>query len=635
MHIREIELRHFRNFSNLHLTDIPQNVILVAKNGAGKSSILEAIAAVKEFVATYNTGNQRFRGQEWPPHLRSPVKIGATECSLSIVVQPSPSERAKLQIPHDALGTARVRLNAAGHLIDMHANQVIQSLFSYHAPEDGIGYLDYYRPVRWFPKTSANFSWRALHDSAIRESLDEIGRGPHEQVKFNETKQYVINAFLDDYIHFAETGTARDSLAELRATVNDVLYPKQFLGFRPITSTEAVVAVRTPWGDHDVDLLSEGEREMFFALARMHRFRSLPSVVLWDTPEAHINPAAQSVLYSRMRRISPLTQFWLATHSQDIIESVNPSDLFILQWDQGECRVSRGSQDPLATRLSAMSALGARAGLHTVSRLTLFIEGEGSAPDKRAVERLVVSGIAGVNTVLGGNKETLLQVGARANRLLQSCVTGSDFLALLDRDYRDETELSRIENEYRGCIAFWRVHELENIFVDSVVIHRVLQIMGRGHVAPTVEDVEMLLRTSAEQLCEWVAADWVASEVDGARQSFRRRISHADPSNSLRETVLAARTTFGYPSQEELDARLASKLAVLRGWIDTGEWKARFPGKELLDRFLGQSSLGLQRALFIDTAGETIARERIPVPEADRIRALLRNRLGDVEVATH
>ncbi len=55
MKIKSVELRKFRRFSNLQITDIPQTaklVVLVGTNGTGKSSIFDAFSIWKVYLKT-------------------------------------------------------------------------------------------------------------------------------------------------------------------------------------------------------------------------------------------------------------------------------------------------------------------------------------------------------------------------------------------------------------------------------------------------------------------------------------------------------------------------------------------------------------------------------------------------------
>ncbi len=54
MRITRLELTNYKCFEHLILDDLGEQVVLVGPNGCGKSTILEAIAVLKEYVGSYD-----------------------------------------------------------------------------------------------------------------------------------------------------------------------------------------------------------------------------------------------------------------------------------------------------------------------------------------------------------------------------------------------------------------------------------------------------------------------------------------------------------------------------------------------------------------------------------------------------
>ncbi|MFN7923957.1 MAG: AAA family ATPase [Bryobacteraceae bacterium] len=91
------------------------------------------------------------------------------------------------------------------------------------------------------------------------------------------------------------------------------------------------VRARDSAASHDFDGLSSGQKEIISTLYLIWRHTlDNPSLVLIDEPELHLN-AEWRVDYVRMlHRIAPHNQYILATHSEDIFASVDPSRRIIL-----------------------------------------------------------------------------------------------------------------------------------------------------------------------------------------------------------------------------------------------------------------------------------------------------------------
>ena len=63
MRIKEINIRNFKRFTNLKVTNIPENVklvVLVGPNGSGKTSFMEAMNHFYQAFGFYNRGDYKY-----------------------------------------------------------------------------------------------------------------------------------------------------------------------------------------------------------------------------------------------------------------------------------------------------------------------------------------------------------------------------------------------------------------------------------------------------------------------------------------------------------------------------------------------------------------------------------------------
>ena len=79
----------------------------------------------------------------------------------------------------------------------------------------------------------------------------------------------------------------------------------------------------------------------------------------------------------------------------------------------------------------------------------VFVEGKQADSDKLMLDRLIGESVRSASFVAGGDCDGILAVGSRANTLLESVVTNGDLLVIVDRDYRDDAELERVEKQYK------------------------------------------------------------------------------------------------------------------------------------------------------------------------------------------
>ena len=84
-----------------------------------------------------------------------------------------------------------------------------------------------------------------------------------------------------------------------------------------------------------MDALSSGEIELFCLIAALileQELRSRPyDFVFMDEPELHLNQVWHRLLLPVLLEISPKSQFVVATHSEDIWNSVYESQRFFLK----------------------------------------------------------------------------------------------------------------------------------------------------------------------------------------------------------------------------------------------------------------------------------------------------------------
>ena len=57
----------------------------------------------------------------------------------------------------------------------------------------------------------------------------------------------------------------------------------------------------------------------------------MENVVLWDTPELHLNASLESRLYNALEQVAPDNQYLIATHSLEFVNSVPTENDFKLK----------------------------------------------------------------------------------------------------------------------------------------------------------------------------------------------------------------------------------------------------------------------------------------------------------------
>lgn len=633
MRINRLELTNFRTFGHAVFENIPDTVLLVSPNGRGKSSVLEAIAGAKDLVVPYHQDSYQFMENwkqrhvpVWPQHLPDPVKIGQHKAEIRIEIEATGTECDYLRSASisNTVGKAHFTIEDGRRVTSQNADDTMKRLCQFHSLPDGVGFIDYIRSVRFYMRRDiGNFS-SEMADSHFRASIGDFHRQITDQQKFGGFKSFVVSSQLHDFSHFQATGEHVDSLKSFRKVFDHFFSPKRFLGFRssgPIGKGEIVV--ESPFGNHDTDSLSDGEKEVLHILAYLFRLRSLSNIVLWDTPELHLNAALESRLFHAIRAVASQNQYWIATHSLELINAVPLDSVFILRQDGNAAVVERASGEDRKARIGIYRDMGAQVGLQLVSAVVVFVEGKDASSDKQVLDQLVAPTVPGVNFVSGGSCENIFAAGSRANRLLEQACSNGDFFAVVDRDYRDDGEVLDLIRRYQGRLFVWDTHEIENVFLDPGILCQTLHFLGHLPAEETPDSVRAALKQVTSDLKDWIAADWVAWEFDKAFTPPSRRIGGEEPKKSLEKYAEALKEKVSKATEvTSLEAKFDQKKLQIQELLDQEQWLRRLPGKQILRTYL-QRFPTLRPEDYVRAAASLVRERETHVSEIERLRTTL------------
>lgn len=628
MRLKRVRLQNIRTFVKAEISDLPDVVLFVSPNGIGKSTMLEAIIGAHELVSPYLQQNypytENIKGNNvrvWPRHLRDPVTVGKPRGVIDIEVEPSVDEAALLSAAgiEGKVGTAQFVLDAPRYVVDSQQNDVLKRLFEFHRPTEGFGYIDYTRPIRVYPNLTVGNITDTGTEAKVRNVFADFHRGPGDAAKFFDFKTFVVTSMLNDVTTANETGKKVDSLEVFKTVFNRFFAPKRFLGPKlPAPGAPIEMLVRTALGSHDTDGLSDGEKEILLVLAHLFQYRHLANVVLWDTPEANLNARLEARLFDALTQIAPKNQYLLATHGLELIESVPIDSVFAIRDGPEGAKVERLREG--SNRARIYRELGAGVGLQTVSTVMIFVEGKEASSDKRHLTRLLRGALPSANLVAGGDCDTILGVGTRANQLLDEASTNGDFLAIVDRDYRDDDAVRSLEDKYRGQLFVWQVHELENLFLEPSLVFQVLEHADKLGTLKSPDDVKTALRNAASSLADWIAADWERWEISNSLTRPTGRIETSDPLQSLRDYAQRVAETRDPPATSgSVEDRFKARRTEVDRLLKTTLWSIRLPGKQIIERFLKTAAPSLTPQEFLASAVGFMSKAETMHPEVRRL----------------
>lgn len=339
MKIKRLKLNNFRRFEDFEINFDEQLTVLVARNGAGKSSILDAVAtALGAFVTRLpkvtglNPKEKDFRvfndGRK-PPYMRiisesyNGIKWDRTEKRDS-------SKKTSLEIP-EALGLKALN-DHVDHFVDLYNDDSNFQLpvFIYYGT--GRGVFDIPQRKKGFGKAFSRFD-------AFNGSLES-------RTNFKRFVEYFY--FLEDRENKLqkEQRSFDIELPELKAI--RLAIQQLMKGFSNPRGADPA-GIKVDWFDDDkvkelrIEQLSDGYRttlamamDIASRMAEANPDAKDPlateGVVLIDEVDLHLHPGWQQHILTDLMRTFPNVQFIVSTHSPQVITSVKPECLRVIDW---------------------------------------------------------------------------------------------------------------------------------------------------------------------------------------------------------------------------------------------------------------------------------------------------------------
>ena len=353
MHLKSITLKNFRCFDELHLELHPRLTVLVADNGGGKTSVLDAIAVgLSPVLRRFSTANQRLSGFGIADRdfLLVPIKdhLGNERWVASDYTQISVEtmEDLKWRVWRFSIKGKRRRPKPRQGNLTNYCYAVLDSLkskdrkllpiFAYYGARRGwiqkrsseskvdytqptsalVGALeslgDFTEMLKWFyleenfelrknkGRTTETFSESpALF--AVRTAIKRILEGHYTEPHFNSKNQFVVKE---------KAGPQELQISQLSQ------------GYQSMLSLAMDFARR----------LAVGNSHLFFSqdpLGVLHA----PAIMLVDEIDLHLHPSWQQRVLSDLMYTFPNTQFIVTTHSPQVLTTVKNESIRILAKD--------------------------------------------------------------------------------------------------------------------------------------------------------------------------------------------------------------------------------------------------------------------------------------------------------------
>ncbi len=328
MQVKRLQINSFRGIEALDLEFCPGANVLVGVNGAGKSTILDCLTALLLLATTDNL----FSYLE-----DSIIKIGRSKAIGKIIIEVDSrrTQTIEIEIPrfseHNELGNSPIYVSGNGE-------KILASIIYYPAERRiplepfQIRETSPEKNLRSFTEVTdvgslLDLTWQALRGTVNfqnffqwfkeREDLENETRletNPDHRDRQLEAIRHAIPEFLPGFSHL------RIKRSPLRMVVTK-------------NGQELIISQLSDGEKSLLTIIGDIARRLAICNPALENPLEGEGIILIDEIDAHLHPKWQRGIVPKLERTFPNCQFFIATHSPQIISDVRSENIYLLQQD--------------------------------------------------------------------------------------------------------------------------------------------------------------------------------------------------------------------------------------------------------------------------------------------------------------
>lgn len=570
MKIQKLHLKNFQVIRDIELDDLSDFVVIAGPNGVGKTKIKDAICNIFQ-----NNGN---------PPAGSKVILEATSDE-----EVSNWGSRVVELPNTGfwnfVSRSRRKIKTKTRLIQIDSARQIESITFQQINFSQIGNPENEEAGNEY--TSQRIKDRfadicsMLHRTKLK-LLTDLGKDANEKLNSNSSAGEVSVARRPD-----PTKPFEDIFGQL-------LYPKKMTPIEVGSSTLQYYDEKEEI--RPFDHLSSGEREVIVLTFDILLQHPSDCIILIDEPEIHLHPELTFRFIKVLKSIGERNQFFLFTHSTDIISSSFETGIHFIR---PKSKITEGNQ-ALRIDLSNIEDLllipnlREAIGMLSLGKKLLFIEGVNTSIDRNVFSTVAKSTKLDLALVPSESSNNINNLSLICETL-QKGIFGIDLFMVRDRDSVTDEEVEIYTKKSAGKLIFLPFRHIENTFLVPEALLRVSQKINPSS-SKTLDEIKAKLVNLAKQQINKCVISYVTNEIRfkagnldttpktalGTTASSEDIINVINEQKDIRLKNYSENFSKSFISQRVNDWHKKLSDSIAGGWSEDA--RKYFSGKEILNQ---------------------------------------------------
>lgn len=348
MKLRRISIKNFRNIKYLDMSLDESSTVIIAKNGEGKSTILDAITVLLgPFVGAFDYGKNPGINEK-DVRLVIPEKGYENEAQYPTELQAEGFWETSIHSWTRARNSikGRTTMKEAANLSGF--GKQLQDAIRANG-EQKLPLVAYYGTGRLWQTHKNQMKKKVQEESRTMAYEDCLSSYSNYKQLQHWMQQATLADLQNQRNNLPSKRNFSDQLYVICQTVDRFLKAEGFTTFHYSVEIGELAVHHTTSGVLPVSLLSDGIRSMValvadiaFRCARLNPFLGklatieTEGIVLIDELDMHLHPSWQQIVLGQLTEAFPKLQFIVTTHSPLLVTTVKHKSVRILKWSGDE-----------------------------------------------------------------------------------------------------------------------------------------------------------------------------------------------------------------------------------------------------------------------------------------------------------